>query len=75
MGHLPMSRLTIDLLAMDRLAQKTGAQLKPGLRAALEADLRFHTKMAGPIPDIAPEDLPRDVAPFPPRSPNKRKQA
>ncbi|MEM6595549.1 MAG: hypothetical protein AAF672_12240 [Pseudomonadota bacterium] len=37
-----------NLLALDRLAQKTGAGLRPELRRAIEADLSFSPKRAGP---------------------------
>lgn len=70
-----MSRCLLDLLAMDRLAQRTGVGLNPRLRAAITADLRFPTKTAGPIPDVAPQDLPEDVALFPHQRTKERKQA
>jgi hypothetical protein len=60
-----MSRIFADLLAMDALAQRTGAGLNPRLRAAIEAQSRFPSKVSGPIPDIAPEDLPEGVTPIP----------
>ncbi|MDX8350408.1 hypothetical protein SLH49_20660 [Cognatiyoonia sp. IB215446] len=59
-----MSRALIDLLAMDAFAQRTGVGLNPRLRAAIEADIRFPAKRAGPIPEIAPDDLPEDIALF-----------
>ncbi|MDX8354796.1 hypothetical protein [Cognatiyoonia sp. IB215182] len=59
-----MSRSLIDLLAMDAFAQRTGVGLNPRLRTAIEADVRFPAKRAGPIPEIAPDDLPEDIAVF-----------
>lgn len=70
-----MSRNLIDLLAMDAFAQRTGVGLNPRLRAAIEADVRFPAKRAGPIPEVAPEDLPEEIAAFPQSDAGERKQA
>lgn len=70
-----MSNLFRDLLAMDHLAQKTGAGLNPRLREAIESDLRFHTRRAGPNPEVAPEDLPDEVAIFHNPQEQEKKQA
>ncbi|MCG7521551.1 hypothetical protein [Ruegeria sp. Ofav3-42] len=39
-----------NLLATDKLARQYGCKLKPELRAAIEADLRFPAHAASPIP-------------------------
>ncbi|MEJ8560488.1 hypothetical protein QTO30_04085 [Yoonia sp. GPGPB17] len=70
-----MSNIFKDLLAMDQLAQKTGAGLNPRLREAIEADLHFHTRRAGPDPEVAPEDLPEEVSVFPKAPEKTKKQA
>lgn len=43
-----MSNPLQNLFALDVIARKTGAGLRPELRAAIEADLRFSPKRAGP---------------------------
>ncbi|MEL6682064.1 MAG: hypothetical protein AAFQ09_05400 [Pseudomonadota bacterium] len=59
-----MSKNLIDLLAMDVFAHRTGVGLNPRLRAAIEADVQFPAKAAGPIHEIALHDVPEDVAVF-----------
>ncbi|CUH53852.1 hypothetical protein [Shimia marina] len=44
-----MSHLFATLLATDDLAQRTGCGLKPELRSAMEASLRFPAKAASPM--------------------------
>ena len=70
-----MSKTLRDLLAADQLAQRTGAGLNPRLKEAIEASLRFDSVSAGPIPIIAPEDLPEDVVAFPAANNALKKQA
>lgn len=74
-----MARTFADLLAMDAVAQKAGCGLKPELRAAIEASLRFPAKAASPAPQI--EDM---AGPLPHNvvrmgevvdTPNRRKEA
>jgi hypothetical protein len=45
-----MSQTLINLLAIDAKSAKFGCALKPELRAALEADLRFPARAASPLP-------------------------
>ncbi len=57
-----------NLLAADLLARKTGGGLKPALRLAMEASLRFPAKAASPVAgakDVAGE-LPVNVVRLPP---------
>lgn len=60
-----MSNPLNTLLAIDKLALLTGNGLQPRLRVALQANARFATKLAGPIPTLDPTDLPDVVAVFP----------
>ena len=50
-----MAKIFADLLALDGMAQKAGCGLKPELRQAMEASLRFPAKAASPAPRV--EDL------------------
>jgi hypothetical protein len=54
-GDTDMAGIFADLLAMDAVAQKAGCGLKPELRAAMEANLRFPVKAASPTPQA--EDM------------------
>ncbi len=74
-----MARIFADLLAMDAAAQKAGCGLKPELRSAMEASMRFPAKAASPEPQAKdmvgelPDNVVRlgeAVAP-----PNRRKEA
>lgn len=47
-----MNRILSDLLAMEDLAKPYGCGLKPELRDAIEADLRFPAHAAAPLPTI-----------------------
>lgn len=78
-GDTDMAGIFADLLAMDAVAQKAGCGLKPELRAAMEASLRFPVKAASPTPQA--EDL---AGPLPHNvvrlgeagtNPNRRKEA
>ncbi|GGX37523.1 hypothetical protein GCM10007385_00070 [Tateyamaria omphalii] len=44
-----------DLLRIDAAAREYGCGLKPGMREALAADLRWPSKRAAPVP-VAPVD-------------------
>ncbi|WP_294226336.1 hypothetical protein [uncultured Shimia sp.] len=50
-----MVKIFEDLLAIDGMARKAGCGLKPEVRAALEASLRFPAKAASPMPN--PDDM------------------
>jgi len=50
-----MAKIFADLLAIDGMAQKAGCGLKPELRQAMEASLRFPAKAASPVSGV--EDL------------------
>ncbi len=50
-----MAKNFADLLAIDGMAQKAGCGLKPELRQAMEASLRFPAKAASPVPRV--EDM------------------
>jgi len=74
-----MARIFADLLAMDAAAQKAGCGLKPELRSAMEASMRFPSIAASPAPQA--EDL---AGPLPHNvvrlgeagtNPNRRKEA
>lgn len=62
-----MSSPLQNLLAVDVLAQKTGCGLRPELRKAIEADLRFSPERAGPPQRKlgSGEDLPDSVLRLP----------
>ncbi|MFP7675191.1 hypothetical protein ACG74X_17725 [Marivita sp. S0852] len=47
-----MSDIYRNLIAIDDVAQRYGCGLKAGLRAAMEAEVRFPTKSAGSIPKL-----------------------
>ncbi|MBO9473088.1 hypothetical protein J7413_06000 [Shimia sp. R10_1] len=72
-----MATIFRDLLAADALAQKAGCGLKPELRAAMEASLRFPAVAASPMQAeaIAPSDLPDNVVPITEVPGNERKRA
>ena len=70
-----MSDIYRSLIAIDDLAQAHGCGLKPKLRAAIEAELRFRTVSAGPIPTLlegAP--LPQNETRFVPDTSDVRKE-
>lgn len=48
-----MAKIFADLLALDGMAQKAGCGLKPELRKAMEASLRFPATAASPAPVAA----------------------
>ena len=53
--------LMSTMLATDDVASAFGCRLKPTLRAAIEADLRFPVHAASPMSEQTPEDLPENV--------------
>lgn len=63
------------LLATEALAQQYGCRLKPELRAAIEADLRFPAHAASPVlqSELTDADLPENVVRFDPMPPRARK--
>ena len=69
-----MAKILRDMLAVDELAQHTGSGLKPELRAAMEASLRFPAVAASPMPTetIDPANLPQNVVSLAPRADRKR---
>ncbi|WP_412553233.1 hypothetical protein [Shimia sp. MIT1388] len=74
-----MAKIFADLLAIDGMAQKAGCGLKPELRQAMEASLRFPAKTASPVPrsedmvGALPENVVRLDAQS--NSPKRRKEA
>ncbi|WP_147112475.1 hypothetical protein [Tateyamaria sp. syn59] len=54
-----------DLLQMDAFARRFGCALNPKLRSAMEADQRWPSKAAAPVPDAVPEVLPDNAVRFP----------
>lgn len=58
-----MANIFQNLLAADAKARTAGCGLKPELRAAMEASLRFPAVAASPMPEtpIRAEDLPEHV--------------
>lgn len=78
-GDTEMAGIFADLLAMDAVAQKAGCGLKPELRAAMEASMRFPSKAASPTPlaeDMA-GSLPHNVVRLgeAEATPNRRQEA
>lgn len=72
-----MANIFQNLLAADAMAQKAGCGLKPELRAAMEASLRFPAVAASPLPlePVAPEDLPENAVSMFAVVDHERKQA
>lgn len=60
-----MSDILRSLLAADGLAQQAGIALKPELRAALQAELRFPAKSSGPMQSQIPHSAGDNVIPLP----------
>lgn len=58
-----MTKSLADLLAMDAVASRHGCALKPKLRQAIEADLRFPSHAASPRPEtpVDESNLPENV--------------
>ena len=58
-----MTKSLADLLAMDAVASRHGCALKPKLRAAIEADLRFPAHATAPRPEteLTVDELPENV--------------
>jgi len=54
----------LSMLCLDDLAQAHGCGLKPELRAAIEAQARFPSVAASPVPQVPidPAQLPENVA-------------
>lgn len=71
-----MSKILTDLLATDAVARQFGVALKPDLRAAFEADLRFHSRAASPAlkAPVADEDLPANTVRLSVGTPEQRKR-
>lgn len=68
-----MSDILRSLLAADGLAQQAGIALKPELRAALLAELRFPAKSSGPMQSHTPDHTGDNVIPLPiRRDPSRR---
>lgn len=73
-----MSDALNTLLSLDRLAQLTGAGLKPKLRATLEQEGRFKSKSSGPTQPLSSkvdaENLPYGVVLFPNGADDQRRK-
>ncbi|MBO9395586.1 hypothetical protein J7400_02760 [Shimia sp. R9_2] len=67
----------LGLLAADQTAQGFGSGLKPELREAMEASLRFPAAAASPMPitPVDPAGLPQNVVPIVSAVNDGRKQA
>ncbi len=72
-----MVKIFRDMLAVDRLAQNAGCGLKPELRAAMEASLRFPAVAASPMSKegVDPSNLPENVVSLEAAVQVERKQA
>ncbi len=58
-----MTKSLTDLLAMDTVASRYGCALKPKLRQAIEADIRFpvHAASPRPVEAVDQNNLPENV--------------
>lgn len=70
-----MKSILSTMLATDDVASQFGCRLKPQLRAAIEADLKFPKHAASPLPQTEQiqGDLPENVVRLTVKPPHKQR--
>lgn len=72
-----MKSILSTILATDDVASQFGCRLKPQLRKAIEADLRFPAHAASPQPQVdqTQRDLPQNVVKLTAGTPQKKRSS